>query len=124
MGRRHPLNIVIDTNVIVASLIRKGIVRELLVGHPRSFMTPEACIDEVWGRRSTWNRRQLPDAKIAEALSWLTENIVAVMPQSVYRERDGEVPRVLRGPVRRGATSLRHYTAPGHVIPPQHPPEH
>jgi len=80
VGRRHPLSIVIDTNVIVASLIRKGIVRELLVGHRGVFMTPESCIDEVWERRGAWNRRQVLDAEIAEALSWLTENSVADAP--------------------------------------------
>jgi len=36
-----------DTNVIVAALIQKGIVRELLLGHPDVFVTPEECIREV-----------------------------------------------------------------------------
>ena len=98
MCRRPPLNIVIDTNVIVASLIRKGIVRELLVGHRGVFMTPESCIDEVWERRGAWNRRGVPDAEIAEALSWLTENIVAVMPRSVYRDREGEARALIADP--------------------------
>ena len=98
MCRRPPLNIVIDTNVIVASLIRKGIVRELLVGHRGVFMTPESCADEVWGRRGAWNRRGVPEAEIAEALSWLTENIVAVMPRSVYRDREGEAAALIADP--------------------------
>ena len=98
MGRRPLLNIVVDTNVIVASLIRKGIVRELLVGHRGVFMTPESCIDEVWERRGAWNRRGVPDAEIAEALSWLTENIVAVMPRSVYRDREGEAKALIADP--------------------------
>jgi predicted nucleic acid-binding protein len=42
------LNVIVDTNVIVAALIRRGVVRELVLAHPGVFLTPESCIREVW----------------------------------------------------------------------------
>lgn len=93
-----PLNIVVDTNVIVAALIQQGIVRELVLGRPGIFMTPEACIREAWENREDWNRKKVPEALVKEALDFLTGEFVSVVPRSVYREKEAEAAGLIRDP--------------------------
>jgi hypothetical protein len=38
------LNIIVDANVIIAALIQRGIVRQLVLAHPGGFLTPVACV--------------------------------------------------------------------------------
>ena len=92
------MSIVLDTNVIVAALIQKGIVRELILDHPGAFSTPEACIDEVWENREAWNRRQVAEAIVREALAFLSEDFITVVPRSVYREKEAEAAALIRDP--------------------------
>ncbi len=92
------MTIVLDTNVIVAALIQRGIVRELLLAHPHAFLTPEACIAEIWEHREEWNRRGLPDPVLREALDLLTDGFVTVVSREVYREKEGEARALIRDP--------------------------
>ena len=92
------LTIIVDTNVIVAALIQAGIVRELVLDHPGVFLTPEACIGEVWENRQDWNRKKVPEASVKEALDFLTEEFVTVVPRSVYRGKEEEAPTLIRDP--------------------------
>ena len=92
------MNIIIDTNVIVAALIQRGIVRELVVGRPGVFMTPEACVREVWENRGDWNRKKVPEALVKEALDFLTDEFVTVVPRSAYREAEKEAATLIHDP--------------------------
>jgi len=92
------LNIVIDTNVIVAALIRGGVVRALLLRSPGVFLTPESCIEEAWETRASWNRGEIPEDEIEEALEWLVERVLIVVPRSSYRDREGEAATLIAGP--------------------------
>ena len=58
------MNIIVDTNVIVAALIQRGIVRELILRRPGVFMTPDACVREVWENRDDWNRKKVPETLV------------------------------------------------------------
>ena len=60
------MNIIVDTNVIVAALIQRGIVRELVLSRSGVFMTPEACVREAWENREDWNRKKVPEAFVKE----------------------------------------------------------
>ena len=93
-----PLNIIVDTNVIVAALIQRGIVRELILRRPGVFMTAEACVLEVWENRHDWNRKKVPEALVKEALDFLTDEFVSVVPRSAYREKEGEAAGLIRDP--------------------------
>jgi predicted nucleic acid-binding protein len=53
-------------------------------------MTPESCIREAWERRGAWNRRNIPDARLSDALAWLAQEVLVVEPQSAFRDREGE----------------------------------
>lgn len=92
------MSIVVDTNVIVAALIQKGIVRELVLDHPGAFLTPESCITEVWGNREDWNRKRVPEAVVKEALDFLTEAFIVVVPRSVYQEEEAEAAVLIQDP--------------------------
>ena len=92
------MTIIVDTNVIVAALIQAGIVRELVLDHPGAFLTPEACIGEVWENREDWNRKKVPEASVKEALDFLTEEFVTVVPRSVYRGKEEEAATLIRDP--------------------------
>lgn len=92
------LTIVVDTNVIVAALIQRGIVRELLLGHRDVFVTPEACIGEVWENRGEWNRGRVPDDLVRETLDLMTEQFVAVVPRPTSGAREREARALIRDP--------------------------
>lgn len=81
------MNIVVDANVMVAALIQHGIVRELILGHPGAFLTPETCLTEVWENRPDWNRRKAPDDQVRRAIDALTADFITVLPRSTYRDR-------------------------------------
>jgi len=92
------LNIIVDTNVIVAALIQRGIVRELILRRPGVFMTAEACVREVWENRHDWNRKKVPETLVKEALGFLTDEFVSVVPRSAYEEKEGEAVDLIRDP--------------------------
>jgi predicted nucleic acid-binding protein len=92
------LSIVVDTNVLVAALIQRGIVRELLLDLPGAFLTPESCAAEVWEKRGDWNRRRVPDAVVREALDLLTEEFVIVVPRSSYAAMEREAAALIQDP--------------------------
>ncbi len=92
------MNIIVDTNVIVAALIQRGIVRELILRRPGVFMTPDACVREVWENRDDWNRKKVPETLVKEALDFLTDEFVSVLPRSAYRAKEDEASGLIRDP--------------------------
>ena len=78
------MNIVVDTNVIVAALLRKGIVRELLLGYPGSFITPKFCIEEIWEHRDVWGRGCCADDELREVVDLLAADVLVVASEVVY----------------------------------------
>ncbi len=92
------MNIIVDTNVIVAALIQRGIVRELILRRPGVFMTAEACVREVWENRDDLNRKKVPETLVKEALDLLTDEFVSVVPRSAYKEKEDEAAGLIRDP--------------------------
>src|SRR6266508_415641 len=70
------------------------IVRELILRRPGVFMTAEACVREVWENRDDWNRKKVPETLVKEALGFLTDEFVTVVPRSAYREKEKAKPQV------------------------------
>ena len=90
--------IVVDTNVLVAALIQRGIVRELVLRHPGAFMTSEACIAEIWEHRREWNRRGLPDGVLKESVDALTLDLISVVPRSAYAHAEAKATSLTPDP--------------------------
>jgi predicted nucleic acid-binding protein len=93
-----PLTLIVDTNVLVAALIQRGIVRELVLSHAGEFLTPDSCVEEVWDNRGDWNRKGIPDPTVRAAIDVLTEDFVSVVPRSVYVDKEGEASTLIRDP--------------------------
>ncbi len=90
--------IVVDTNVVIAALIRRGAVRELLLTHPGSFFTPETCVKEVWEHRRVWGRDNASDDEMMEEVLLLAEDVLTVVPEHVYSKRMTEAANLTDDP--------------------------
>ena len=72
--RKHRNPIIIDTNIIIASLRSKGLTRKILVS--RKFqqqfrvITPDFCFNEVWKYRNRWNIKGVSDADLLKILDF------------------------------------------------------
>lgn len=89
---------VIDTNVIIAALIRAGIVREILLGHPGAFLAPASCVEEAWEKREEWNRQGVGEDVIREALDLLAKRVLLVVPESEFQGKRAEAERMTPDP--------------------------
>jgi len=84
------LNIVVDTNVIIAALLRQGIVRELLFGYPGSFITPKSCIEEIWEHRDVWGCGCCADDELREVVDLLADDVLVIAFGEVYSSKAKE----------------------------------
>jgi len=90
------LTVIIDTNVLIAMLIKKGIVRELIINNPGEFITPDWCLEEAWEHRSVWNKNNLDDDDLFEILKELREYFVLVVPKDDYIEFENEASKLIQ----------------------------
>ena len=60
------MTVIIDTNVLIAMLIKKGIFRELIINNPGEFITPDWCFEELWKHRKVWNKNKLDDNELLQ----------------------------------------------------------
>ena len=66
--------IIVDTNVIMAFLLTKGITHQVIAAHKDVFITPEYCFEEIWEHKEVWNKRKLSDSELNEIIDdvkWL-----------------------------------------------------
>ena len=80
------MTIIIDANVLIAALIKDGIVRKTIIDHPGEWIVPAAMFDEVWEHRSAWNKNKLHDKELRDVLNSLIEDFVIVIADSVYHD--------------------------------------
>src|SRR6266571_1537059 len=66
--------------------------RELLQALDRILST------EGFKTRNEWFRAQIREALVKEALDFLTDEFVSVVPRSAYREKEGEAAGLIRDP--------------------------
>jgi predicted nucleic acid-binding protein len=78
------MTIILDSNVLIAALIKPGIVRAIVIGNPGEWLVPEAIFEEVWEHRIVWNRRGLPDTDLHGILDMLSEDFINIVSDRVY----------------------------------------
>jgi len=84
-GQEVPtLRIIVDTNVLMAAILRRGVVRSLILDHPGAYCTPAAAIVEIWEHREEWNRRGVDDRTLARQIVLLTNHSVTVVDSQHY----------------------------------------
>jgi len=92
------LTIVVDTNVIIAALIKDGIVRKLIINNPGDFITPDWCFDEVVEHKDAWNKKNLRENEIDKILDDLKEKYVIPIANKYYKKRMKEAKNMIGDP--------------------------
>ena len=80
------MTIISDTNVLIAMLIKPGIVRKLIINNPGEFITPEWNYFELWEHRDVWNRARLNDDELFDIVQEIKQYYVLEVPEEVYIE--------------------------------------
>jgi predicted nucleic acid-binding protein len=89
------MTIIIDSNILMAALIKPGIVRELVIGNPGEWLVPEMIFEEVWEHRQAWNRNNLPDPELHEILDMLSEDFINIVSDRIYSEQEQAAKRLV-----------------------------
>ena len=84
--------------MIIAALVRKGPVRELLLARPGSFVTAEFCIREVWEHREEWGKGRVSDEELMEELTLMAQSILVVVPERDYSPNEREAASLTSDP--------------------------
>jgi predicted nucleic acid-binding protein len=90
--------IVVDTNVIIALLITKGVTEQVISTHPDVFVTPEHCYAEAWEHRDAWNRHKLDDDELARIIEEVERLFVNSIPEGIYEDCLGEAAMLTPDP--------------------------
>jgi predicted nucleic acid-binding protein len=78
--------IIVDTNVILSSLLTKGITKAVLTAHKNVYMTPQACFDELWKHRDVWNKNEQPEEEQKSILSRMKRYVKSV-DEKIYNDK-------------------------------------
>jgi len=92
------MTIILDSNVLIAALIKPGIVRAIVLGNPGEWLVPETIFEEVWEHRDAWNRNKLPDTELHDILDMLSEDFVNIVSDRVYRDHTTTARKLVSDP--------------------------
>lgn len=92
------MTVVVDTNVLIAMLIKKGVVREVIINNPGEFITPEWCIEELWKHRDVWNRNQLDEQELFSIIQELRGYYILVVPKEDYVKSEKKASELIKDP--------------------------
>ncbi|MFA5772348.1 MAG: PIN domain-containing protein [Thermoplasmata archaeon] len=81
------MTVIVDTNVVIAALIKDGVVRRILVGNPGAWVMPDTCFEEIWRHRGRWNRHNVGDNELKTILDEFVEDYVFLLSSEVYNEK-------------------------------------
>ena len=90
------LVVVVDTNVLLASLMRGGIVRRILLSNPAVWAVPDLCLEELWEHREVWNLARIPDGRLADTLAEFAAGYLTVYDERHYGPRLEEAANLIR----------------------------
>ena len=88
------MTVVVDTNVLIAMLIKKGVVREVIINNPGEFITPEWCFEELWKHRDVWNKKNQSEEELKYILSRLKRYII-IMDEKTYNNKLEEARKLI-----------------------------
>jgi predicted nucleic acid-binding protein len=81
------MNLIIDTNILISSLLKDSITREILLNESFNFFIPEIVLSEVHKYLSyIVKKSKLSEEEIKEILNSILENIISV-PINEYEEK-------------------------------------
>lgn len=79
--------IIVDSNVIMAFLLTRGITNQIISAHRDLFITPEHCFNEIWEHRDVWNKNNLSDDELKEIMEGVQQLFVYPVAEEVYKEK-------------------------------------
>ena len=91
------MRIVIDTNVLMAGLLKEAIVREILISPKNDFFLPEAALKEVKKYADELcEKADYSDTELQEIVSYLMERISLVKDEEIkpYMKKAEEVMEI------------------------------
>ncbi len=92
------MTIIIDTNVLIALLIKRGTVREIIINNPGEFVTPEWCFEELWEHKQVWNRKNMKESQLKEIFEDLKEHYILSVPRDDYITNEKEASKLIDDP--------------------------
>ena len=90
--------IVVDTNVIMAFLLTKGITHQIISTHRDAFITPEYCFEEIWEHKDVWNKHDLPENELIDLLEDIKDLLVYSVARDVYKDKESEASELISDP--------------------------
>jgi predicted nucleic acid-binding protein len=90
--------IIVDTNVIMAFLLTRGITHRTIAAHKDVFISPEHCFGEIWEHRDVWNRNNVSDEVLKEILDEVKRLFIYPVPDSVGQPAMAEASGLIDDP--------------------------
>jgi predicted nucleic acid-binding protein len=92
------MKLVIDTNILISALIKKGITRRIIFSPFIKFITPEHSISEISKyEKMICNKANINSEEFNILLSIIFENI-SVMPKAEYKEKLKQAKKLTKDP--------------------------
>ena len=88
------MNLVIDTNIFIASLLRDGKIRELIVNSPFNLIIPEAIYEEIIEHKEELILKSRLDEEDFNTVSSLISKYVTIIPDTqtkTFKEKAKEI---------------------------------
>ena len=86
--------IIVDTNVILSSLLTEGITKVVLTAHKNVYITTQSCFNELWNHRKVWNVNDQPEDVQKYILSRMKRYIMTVNVQT-YKNKLKEAKKLI-----------------------------
>ena len=90
--------IIVDTNVIMAFLLTKGITHQVIAAHKDVFITPEYCFEEIWEHREVWNKRKLSDTELKEIIDDVKQLFIYPVSDDVFKDKLDSASKLIDDP--------------------------
>ncbi len=90
--------IIVDTNVIMAFLLTKGITHQAISNQKDVFITPEHCFEEIWEHRYVWNKHGLSEDDLKGILDDIKRLFIYSVSDDVYNEKLQEASKLISDP--------------------------
>lgn len=90
--------IILDTNVIMAFLLTRGITHQIIAEYKDVFITPEYCFEEIWEHKDVWNKGELPDNELREIIDGLKQIFIYPVSSEVYESKLKEASELIKDP--------------------------
>lgn len=90
--------IIVDTNVIMAFLLTKGITHQVISSHKDVFITPEHCFEEIWRHRDVWNKQGLSNGELDGIIGDVKRLFIYSIPEEVYADNIADASSLINDP--------------------------